>query len=98
MTLRKLGVALLGVLLVGLAGLALPKARKLIYLHNEGETNGNLRAIRSALSIYRDDRHGQYPPDLAALTKGGIYLSKIPVAKYSSHHWDSSEVHQGEQR
>ncbi len=92
-TLKRIVVGGLFVFLFGfMIFIIVPKAFYLIYLHNEGETIGGLRAIRSALTIYKEDRHGQYPSDLAALTEGGKYLVRIPVAKASSHHQDSSAV------
>ena len=94
--LGKIIAGIFGLLFLGLMiFVVVPKALDLIYRHNEGATIGGLNAIRSALRIYKDDMQGQYPSDLAVLTKGGTYLLNIPVVKYSSHHGDSSAVHFG---
>ena len=93
---KRIIVGTLGILLLGfMIFIVVPFYRGMIGRHNEGETRGNLGSIRSALSLYHDEMHGQYPSDLAALTVGGKYLTDIPNAKGSSHHSDSSAVRLG---
>lgn len=61
----------------------------------EKQTQGQLGAVRSALSIYYGDMEGAYPADLLALTVAGKYLSKIPKADLPKHHWSSTKVRSG---
>lgn len=84
-------IALLGIL----SSIALPMFAGLLRKSNEGASKGNLGAIRSALSIYYGDMHGQYPSELTALTVGGKYLSVISMAKAPNYHTDSSAVRYG---
>ena len=81
-------VAIIGILVA----IAIPKFASLIRKSAEGQTKGNLGAIRSALSIYYGDMEGQYPAALEALTIGGKYLTALPVAKTPNYHPDSAAV------
>ncbi len=61
---------------------------------SEGSTQGNLGALRSALSIYYGDTEGGHPADLRELTvKRGLnaYISDIPKAS-TYHHPVSNDV------
>lgn len=58
----------------------------------EGGLQGNLGAIRSALSVYYADTDGVYPLSLAILTASSKYLKEIPAAKVPSYHAASATV------
>ena len=67
-------VAIIGVL----AAISVPKFASMIEKSREGETKGNVAAIRSAVAIYYADKNGIWPDDL---TNFDSYLSPIPKAK-----------------
>ncbi len=79
-------VAIIGIL----AAIAIPKFANLIRKSNEGQSKGNLGAVRSALSIYYGDMEGVYPTDVNSLTTAGKYLTVMPIAKTPGYHADSS--------
>lgn len=58
----------------------------------EKSTQGNLGAIRGALSIYYGDMEGAYPADLRSLTIAGKYLTTMPKAVLPKHHRSSAKV------
>jgi uncharacterized RDD family membrane protein YckC len=51
----------------------------------------NLRALRSALSAYRDENHGSYPADLQELVPKRLVA--VPPARTPPYHPDSRVVH-----
>ncbi len=86
-----------------LAAIAIPMFSDLIAKSKEGNTKGNLGAIRSAMSIYYADNNGVYPSpadsQLNSLTTSGRYLLTIPPALFpltfnSSGHPSSNFVAQ----
>jgi prepilin-type N-terminal cleavage/methylation domain-containing protein len=84
-------VAIIGIL----AAIAIPKFADLVRKSSEGAAKGNLTALRSAMSIYYGDMEGQYPADPAALTVGGKYIARIPVAKTPNYHGDLASIYLG---
>lgn len=76
---------------VGLGFVADPRLHR---RSNEVVALGNLGAMRSALSLYRDD-HKTYPLTLEALTVEGRYLVRLNEAKTQLHHPDSATVRLG---
>ncbi|PCI36290.1 MAG: hypothetical protein COB53_10065 [Elusimicrobia bacterium] len=90
-------VAIIGIL----AAIAIPKFANLVRKSQEGQTRGNLGALRSAISIYYSDMEGFYPTGPAgtnsnelqdSLTTNGKYLSKFPSVKTPPYHADISTV------
>ena len=81
-------VAIIGIL----AAIAVPKFADLVRKSREGQSKGNLGALRSALSIYYADMEGNYPYDLNSLSTGGKYLSAIPAARASGYHAESAVI------
>lgn len=81
-------VSIIGIL----AAVAIPKFAELVRKSGEGQTRGQLGAIRSALSIYYSDMEGLYPRKLESLTIGAKYLSALPRAKTPGYHADTSSV------
>lgn len=76
-------LAILGILAV----IAVPRYVDLVRKAKEGETKGNLGAIRSSLSIYFSDMDGQFPADLSALPANNRkYISSIPAAYAPDYH------------
>jgi len=68
-------VAIVGIL----SAIAIPKFASLLEKSREGATQGNLAAIRSAVTIYYTDKEGIFPGDLT--TSFRSYLDPIPPAK-----------------
>lgn len=82
-------VAIIGIL----AAIAIPKFANMVRKSQEGQTKGNLGALRSALSIYYADMEGNFPTDhLESLTANGKYLSKLPETQTPSYHAGTSSV------
>jgi prepilin-type N-terminal cleavage/methylation domain-containing protein len=82
-------VAIIGTL----AAIAVPKFANLLRKSNEGQTRGNLGALRSAVTIYYADMEGQYPTNLASLSINGKYLSFIPKnVGVSAYHANSNSI------
>src|SRR5262249_45287569 len=69
-----------------LAGIAFAKYGDLLRKAREGETKGNLGAIRSAISIYYGDMDGQYPADLLGLSLNKKYIASIPPSYAPDYH------------
>ena len=75
-------VAIIGIL----AAVAIPKFASMLEKAREGATQGNLGAIKSAISIYYGDQSGNWPSDLttpSATNPKGFqkYLDKVPPVK-----------------
>ncbi|HVE12847.1 MAG TPA: type II secretion system protein [Elusimicrobiota bacterium] len=75
-------IAVLAILL----GVAAARYKDLLRLAHEGALEGNLGALRSALSMYYADMEGQYPTDAMSLTVHARYLKSIPLADPPTHH------------
>jgi prepilin-type N-terminal cleavage/methylation domain-containing protein len=75
-------VAIIGVL----AAIAIPKFGDLIQKSRDSSVQGDLGALRSAISIYYADTEGLFPSDhLTCLTTGARYLDSIPTPKVGNH-------------
>ena len=75
-------VAIIGIL----AAVAIPKFASMLEKAREGATQGNIGAIKSAISIYYGDRQGAWPSDLTQATTANPvgfqkYLDKVPPVK-----------------
>ncbi len=71
-------VAIIGIL----AAIAIPRFANLIDRAREARTQGNLGAIRSAMSIYYGTTDGVWPPTIAALAVDvapGPFLNAVPT-------------------
>ena len=71
-------VAIIGIL----AAIAIPRFANLIDRAREARTQGNLGAIRSAMSIYYGTNDGVWPAQIANLDDnafGGPFLQSIPT-------------------
>lgn len=76
-------VAIIGIL----AAVAIPKFASMLEKAREGATQGNVGAIKSAISIYYGDQQGQWPSDLTMPTSANNptgfqkYLDHVPPMK-----------------
>lgn len=71
-------VAIIGIL----AAIAIPRFANLIDRAREARTQGNLGAIRSAMTIYYGTYDGVWPPTILALTDAagaGPFLGSVPT-------------------
>jgi len=84
-------VAIIGIL----AAIAIPRFADLIRKAGEGQTQGNLGSVRSALEVYYGDLEGSYPDDPHTLTINGKYMAAFPALKTPNYHADSSNIHYG---
>ena len=75
-------IAIIGIL----SGIATIKYADLLRKAEEGGLQGNLGALRSALSIYYADTDGIYPQSLGFLILNSRYLKEMPVAKVPRQH------------
>lgn len=84
------------VMIIGiLASVAAAKYGNLVRKANEGELQGNLGAMRSALSIYYADLEGQFPASLTVLSVSSRYIKQLPQAEPPPYHGNSSAVFLG---
>ncbi|MFB0527159.1 MAG: type II secretion system protein [bacterium] len=86
-------VAIIGIL----AAIAIPRFANLIDRAREARTQGNLGAIRSAMSIYYGTMDGTWPPTIAALTDTtapGPFIESVPTVllptSYTNFHVETS--------
>ena len=75
-------VAIIGIL----AAVAIPKFTSMLEKAREGATQGNIGAIKSAISIYYGDKQGIWPSDLTTSSASNPfgfqkYLDKVPPVK-----------------
>ncbi|MBI5243420.1 MAG: type II secretion system protein [Elusimicrobia bacterium] len=84
-------LVIMGILL----GIAAVKYAGLMRKANEGALQGNLGALRSALSIYYGDMAGKFPSSLDSLTANAKYLPAIPKARAPDYHPESAAVSAG---
>lgn len=75
-----------------LSTIMIPKFATLVRKSQEGQTKGNLGALRSALSVYFADMAGEYPSSGSSLTINAKYLSAIPSAYRPDFHPKASGV------
>lgn len=78
-----------------LAAIAIPKFSELIRKSDEGNTKGNLGAVRTAMAVLAKDTGGRYPVHPRSLAFGGKYLPALPKAKPAPYHEGSSRVRLG---
>lgn len=84
-------VAIIGIL----SSIATIKYADLLRKAEEGGLQGNLGAVRSAISIYYADTDGVYPQSLGFLVVNSRYLKELPTAKIPRQHEASSLVTAG---
>src|SRR5260370_26809022 len=87
-------VAIIGIL----AAVAIPKFAQMMEKSREGATKGNIGAIKSAVTIYSGDWHGNWPSDIqqpvdaeshptgSCFATGlmGSYLDRVPQVKVTA--------------
>lgn len=84
-------IAIIGIL----SGIATIKYADLLRKAEEGGLQGNLGAVRSAISIYYADTDGVYPQSLGFLVLNARYLKAMPTAKVPRQHEASALVTAG---
>lgn len=84
-------VAIIGIL----SSIATIKYADLLRKADEGGLQGNLGAVRSAISIYYADTDGVYPQSLSFLVLNARYLREMPTAKVPRQHDASALVTAG---
>lgn len=85
-----IAISIIGIL----ASIAIPKFADMVRRTQEGQTKGNLGAIRSAMSVFYADNEGQYPQlveSLSFLTVNGKYLTAIPSHSMPPYHPSSTQ-------